>query len=318
MTKLPRVSICVPIFKVEKCISKCAESLIQQTYKNIEFIFVNDCTPDNSMNILCEVIEKHPARSDSVKIINLPKNEGVAYARNLAVENATGEFIFWCDSDDWIEHETIETLVNEGQRTNADIISCNFCIHKNHGEIKIHNTSSEDPLIHIIKRNHNYRLWGRLIKRSLYKDHGIRSIAGLNVAEELPTMPKLLYFAEKHHYVDKALYHYNRCNVNSLGFQTSDSDWYRQLLENYDLFYRFFIGLNDSRFTDIIKKGKTDFLFLYMGACVSNSQKRGFQLLKQELIKHEESNPEFKYHDFKHFLKRNYTVYHFLKHFSHH
>ena len=109
--KFPLVSICVPIYGVEKYIERCAVTLFEQTYDNLEYIFVNDCTTDDSMAILEEVISRYPARSSAVRIIAHEKNRGLAAARNTTVENCTGEFILHVDSDDYIENNTLLLVV---------------------------------------------------------------------------------------------------------------------------------------------------------------------------------------------------------------
>ena len=105
-----KVSILVPIYGVERFIERCARSLFEQTYPNIEYVFVNDCTADRSVEILKELVEDYPGRKDAVKIISHEKNRGLAAARNTALENATGVFICHVDSDDWVP----KALMNVG------------------------------------------------------------------------------------------------------------------------------------------------------------------------------------------------------------
>lgn len=115
-----KVSIIIPVYGVEKYISQCLESVINQSYENIEIIVVNDGTKDNSMKIVEEYL-----LDERIKIIN-KENGGLASARNRGIEEATGEYIYFLDSDDWIEVNTIEVLVEESN--NLDIIYSNFGI----------------------------------------------------------------------------------------------------------------------------------------------------------------------------------------------
>ena len=87
----PKVSVIVPIYNVEAYIERCAVSLFEQTLHEMEFIFVNDCTPDDSMKILSQVLSRYPHRSDQVVIINQPKNLGAAQAREVGIKAAKGE-----------------------------------------------------------------------------------------------------------------------------------------------------------------------------------------------------------------------------------
>ena len=103
-----KVSILVPIYNVEKFFSRCLESLFNQTYQNIEYVFVNDCTPDNSMVVLHNFMEKYPSRAKLVRIIENTNNCGIAIVRNTLIKNATGDYVLFVDSDDWIEEDMVE------------------------------------------------------------------------------------------------------------------------------------------------------------------------------------------------------------------
>ena len=122
----PIISIIIPIYKSEKFIEKCSRSLFEQTLNNIEFIFINDSTPDISISLLYNIIDHYPNREEKFKIINLEKNQGVANARNVGIENATGEYVIHCDSDDWVDKDMYERLYRKAQETDADIVGCNF------------------------------------------------------------------------------------------------------------------------------------------------------------------------------------------------
>ena len=122
-----KVSVCVPIYGVEKYIEQCVRSLMEQTMTDgIEFIFVNDCTKDKSMSILNQVLEEYPHRIDQVKIIEHEVNKGLPSARNTALNEAKGEYIVHCDSDDWVEPTMYESMYNKAKISNADIIGCGF------------------------------------------------------------------------------------------------------------------------------------------------------------------------------------------------
>ena len=103
-----KVSIIVPIYNVEKYIERCAVSLFEQTYSNIEYVFVNDCTPDQSITVLKRVIDCYPHRASQTKIINHDYNCGVAISRNTALEHSTGEFVCQVDPDDYIELDAFD------------------------------------------------------------------------------------------------------------------------------------------------------------------------------------------------------------------
>ena len=103
------VSILVPVYKVEDYIERCARSLFEQTYSNLEFIFVDDCSPDDSVEILGRIMDDYPARKEAVRIIRHNHNRGSAASRNTALDNGSGEFVFAVDSDDWLELDGLLT-----------------------------------------------------------------------------------------------------------------------------------------------------------------------------------------------------------------
>ena len=113
-----KVSVIIPIYNVEEYLPKCLNSIINQTYKDLEIICVNDCSPDNSAKIL----EEYAGNDKRIKIVNRKNNGGLSAARNSGLEAATGEYIYFCDSDDWIEEDYIEKMVSAIELTNVDIV----------------------------------------------------------------------------------------------------------------------------------------------------------------------------------------------------
>ena len=125
MMKYMTVLIRVPLYKVEKYVGKCMESIFRQTYKNIEYVFVNDCTPDKSMEVINENIDKYDVR-DKCKIIEHKTNKGISTSRNDCLDNATGDYILFIDSDDYIDLDMVESLVNAAKEIDAHISGCGY------------------------------------------------------------------------------------------------------------------------------------------------------------------------------------------------
>ena len=124
-----KVSVCIPVYGVEKYIERCARSLFEQTMKDgIEFIFVNDCTKDKSIEILEQILSEYPGRREQVKIIHHEKNGGLVAARKTALAHVVGDYVIHCDSDDWVELNMYETMYNKAIETNADIVYCDYYI----------------------------------------------------------------------------------------------------------------------------------------------------------------------------------------------
>lgn len=128
----PKVSVIVPIYNVENYIERCVRSLMEQTLDDIEYIFVNDATPDNSMDVLNRVIEDYPQRSAMIKIFNHETNKGQSSARNLGIKNSSGKYIFFVDSDDEITKDAIKIFYDTSEKYLSDLTIADNCIY-NHG-----------------------------------------------------------------------------------------------------------------------------------------------------------------------------------------
>lgn len=114
---MKKVSIIVPVYNAEDYLPNCIKSLINQTYENIEIILINDGSKDSSL----EICEHYSAKDDRIVLFSI-ENSGVSTARNLGIDNATGDFITFVDSDDWIELNTVEFTINKAIETDVDII----------------------------------------------------------------------------------------------------------------------------------------------------------------------------------------------------
>lgn len=215
-----KVSIIVPIYGVEKYIAKCADSLFNQTYKDIEYIFVNDCTKDNSMDILREIVKKQPKEiKDNIIIINKPHNEGLPQARKTGILSCTGDYVYHCDSDDWIEYNCIEILVNRIKATNADIVYFNYYkefIDKREKSNEEEFSSPQDYFSKIISFDINSGgyCWNKIVKRVLYTED--IEFPVYNMHEDVALTSQLILNAKSISFEPACLYHYVRYNVNSI------------------------------------------------------------------------------------------------------
>lgn len=205
-----KISVIVPVYKVEKFISRCAKSLMEQTMDNIEYIFVDDASPDNSIQILQNVLADYPGRRDNVRILIHAENKGLPAARNTGLAVATGEYIFHCDSDDFVEKDLLSTLYETACRENADIVWSDYYISYPNNERYLKQPSYDTPeaaLKGMLHGRMKYNVWNKLVKRSLYTDNNITFPAGYAMGEDM-TMMFLFSYAHKVAYVGKALYHY--------------------------------------------------------------------------------------------------------------
>ena len=207
-----KVSILVPIYGVEAYIERCARSLLEQTYHNLEFVFVNDCSKDNSINVLLKTLEDYPSQKCKYKLIEHSENRGIATTRNTALAECTGDFFMFVDSDDWIEPNTIERMVSTQQKFDSDITTCNYNIYDAKGVRHYKEQTcpkTKEMLKRLLDGKGGGRLWGRLIRTSLIKKNDLHFVDGANFAEDIMMMSYLWFYAQKHISIDDYLYNFH-------------------------------------------------------------------------------------------------------------
>lgn len=169
--KQPLISVIIPVYGVEKYISQCLESVINQTYKNLEIIVVNDGTKDRS----ADIAKEYAAKDSRIKVYDF-KNGGLSVARNRGLEIATGEYISYLDSDDWLDTKMYETLLETAMKNEADMVKCGIIETNGAAEEKI--TFSDVKIINNEQHKafENYfkgilwtLAWNGLYKRELAK-----------------------------------------------------------------------------------------------------------------------------------------------------
>ncbi|MBO7141398.1 MAG: glycosyltransferase [Prevotella sp.] len=213
-----KVSVIVPVYGVEHFIGACAESLFSQTYSELEYIFVDDCSPDASVPVLQEVLSRYPERQSQVRIIHNSENRGSGATRSIALAAATGDFVMYADSDDVLMPDAVEKLVKAQQSTGADIVDGGYCRLLPDGTIgetvtPFHGNKETMMRLLLAQNAITHQVWARLIRRSLHTENGVDFIHGINMAEDYCIMPRLLFFATRS-YIDDVLYQYR---VNETG-----------------------------------------------------------------------------------------------------
>jgi len=164
------VSIIIPVFKVEKYLKRCIDSIISQTYKNIEIILVDDGSDDNCPKI-CDEYKK----IDSRIVVIHKKNGGLSDARNYGIKEAKGEYITFVDSDDTIEQNYVDCLLETLLKNNADISVCGYMVKYDNGK-EIPNANGKQMILNsketlenmLYQRDFNVASWAKLYKRSLF------------------------------------------------------------------------------------------------------------------------------------------------------
>lgn len=197
------ISIIVPIYNSEKYLNKCIDSLINQTEKNIEIILVNDGSTDNSEEIIKEYKDKR------IKYYK-NKNQGIGKTRNFGIEQATGSYIMFVDSDDYIEKNACEKMYNKAVNENLDVVLCDFYKEYDNGNIEeIHTNSFNNSSL---KENPNIITdylcpWAKIYDRKLIIDNNIKFVENLKY-EDAPFVIKALCTAKKIGKIDECLNYY--------------------------------------------------------------------------------------------------------------
>jgi glycosyltransferase involved in cell wall biosynthesis len=255
----PKVSIIVPVYNVSKFIERCARSLFEQTFDSIEYIFINDFTPDNSFEILKSIISDYPQRQSQIKLVDHSQNRGLAAARNTGLEASTGDFIIHIDSDDFIELNTLELLYQKAIADEADIVLCDLYLDWGMAK-KVWTQDFYENSSDFTKKTLSAELmpWlsSKLINRNLYFDNNIWGCEGVDMGEDYVLTTRLCYFARKISKVAKPLYHYNQINENAFSKTWSDANT-QNIIDGLKIVSSFFELQPDySKFRDSIEEGK--------------------------------------------------------------
>lgn len=290
--KFPLVSILVPIYNVEKYIERCVRSVFEQTYNNLEYVFVDDGSSDSSIDILKKVILDYPSQQEKTVVIYHQQNKGLAAARNTAITSCQGDFVIHVDSDDFLEKNAVELLVKKQQETDADIVYTRGYYRHKVGIKKINcrgwHPEKEHLLTNLLQDKATISIWSKLIKRSLYTDNDIRCDERGSYYEDFQTLPRLIYLSKKIACLDNYIYHYERTNPNSIVTNIPRSiEIQKQGLISIQVVCDFFRDKNH-KYYDLVKK----FHLLY---------------LYRMLIKNSKSRNQIGYYEFLHLLKETET-----------
>lgn len=214
------ISIIVPIYNSQKYLEKCIESLINQTYRDIEIILVNDGSSDKSLDIC----RQYELKDERVKVIS-QNNQGTPKARKAGVDAAKGEYIIFCDSDDYMENNAVETLYLYGEKNRCDIVVGNY--NRVYGKVKrrVKQFVEEQIIMHDEYMEKYYTsffgvqlfqwsLWGRLYKSALLKDKNVSFYPNdgykLLVGEDLYLSIQIYPMANIIGIIDKRIYNYRQ------------------------------------------------------------------------------------------------------------
>ena len=207
----PLVSIIMPVYNAEKYLEEAIESVLNQTYTDFELILINDRSVDNSKKICNEYMKKD---SRIILLENNTENHGPGSTRNIGLDNATGEFIYFMDADDWIEKELLQSAVNRIQETNADIVQFGVVYEKNGENNSVQYCQKGKSLLTKDDIKENFLDFWNEVKNSLwinlFQRETVKTVRFENIidGEDISYIMDALCNAEKIAYISKVLYHY--------------------------------------------------------------------------------------------------------------
>lgn len=248
---MPQISIIIPVYNAGLYIEACIKSLLNQTFTNCEFIFVNDGSTDSSKII----IESYKEFDKRITLIN-QQNQGVSIARNNGITIAKGEYIGFVDADDWVENDMYATLFAAINNNNCDIVLCNMSRYFN--DIKT-NSRYNFPVNEVLKLNYIkqvlqpyliknddlYSSCNKLFKSEIIKKNSIKFPEGNALSED--NIFNLLYFdkVKRFIYLDYAGYNYREV-TGSATRNIATKDYFKNVLKIYNFNYRSYMNLSIS------------------------------------------------------------------------
>lgn len=217
-----KVSVIIPVYNTELYLERCLNSIINQSFKNIELIIVNDNSTDNSPNIIKSFMQKY----DNIKYIDNKENKGVSNCRNEAIKISEGEYILFVDSDDYLDENMIETMYNEATTNDLDIAICGYYLDYEDGnsqnkiinleENKIYDGNEILSEILHHKNGITGHSWNKMLKASIIKENDIQYPEHMKIYEDVAFFSKLFPYCKKIKNIKKTFYHYIQRNNSSI------------------------------------------------------------------------------------------------------
>lgn len=228
--KQVKITVAIPCYNLEERIGACLESVISQDYKELEILIIDDCSTDNSVDVVNEVINKHPERD--IRLIINETNLGLCMVRNIAIDEAKGEFLFFVDGDDSIEQGTILKFNHRMEQTHVDVVCGSFRKKDFDGNTYIIKQFPEDTLkgkfsfaSYIEKYVNGYfhlGIWNNLYRLSFLKTHDIYCNTNYQIFEDRLFTFMVVMYASGVSYINEVTYNYNDA-PSSICHQNNDS-----------------------------------------------------------------------------------------------
>lgn len=257
-----RVTYVVPVYNTEAFISRCVISLMEQTYYNIDFVFVDNASTDKSLDVLRQVITEYPSRRSDVRIITNRENKGSATARNQGLDAAVGDYVMFADSDDYVEADYVESLVAEAEKNDADIVYCNYYeTYEKSGDKLINQNCGTDSIgciCSMLTGKMHGSTCNKLYRRKFLLQTSQWFIDGADLYEDVSWNLRLMAFKPKVAFLQKAFYYYVRYNSGSITQSVVTPAFnrvrYMQRIKNIDMACKFLDAKGLMKIGDVSRK----------------------------------------------------------------
>lgn len=268
---MPLVSIIVPVYKAEKWLHRCVDSILAQTMTDFELLLIDDGSPDRSG----EICDEYAAKDNRVRVFH-KENGGVSSARQMGLENAIGEYVIHCDPDDWVELNMLEEMTQCAKKTQSDMVICDFYQENIDGggltyykQDLLPIESSSSVLEKLVNLKIHGACWNKLVRRDCLKDITFHPFDLVYAEDELFNI-KVLKQNLKVGYLNKAFYHYVQhatsltsfSDVNVILSRVKEVKELDKILNNND-FNDFFAIKKEILFNLLIKNKLKDYYGLF-------------------------------------------------------
>lgn len=282
-----KVSVIIPVYRAEDTIARCVESLVEGTYSNLEVLLIDDCSPDHSWTTCLALQKKYPC----VKVFHNEENSGVSATRNKGLQEMTGKYLMFVDSDDWVEPNFISTFVEMYEKYSPDLIVSGYM---NHDEVQnaaidyfgwndteeISVKSLKSELLFLYKGRLLQQIWNKFFLVDIVRKNELCFDTSIHMGEDFRFLLSYLecVSGDKLVQINKSLYHYIRCSGNSLMSQFG-KEKIDEPLHNLERLYRL-IGMNTDEIKQRLEQDHIEQIELWgylimhnMGMCLKEKKK---------------------------------------------
>lgn len=218
------ISVVIPVYNTSSYLARCIDSIFEQDLKDVELIFIDDYSTDNSFEVLNQCLKGR--ESENITALKNPKNLGSGETRNKGISLAKGDYVIFVDSDDYVTSDYFQVLKNAIE-SRPDIVVFDMTEIWSNKTVLKHVDLPDSPLesveLLLLNKMHN-SLCNKMFKRSMFLQHDIRITKGLSMFEDKSICFKLFYYAKSQLYIDKSLYFYDRSRENSLTKEFKESN----------------------------------------------------------------------------------------------